>query len=435
MSTLPGFPARTALVAALLAALPGAAHAAQINYQVGVSALHSDNIGLSESGQQSDTVVSPQLRFDIEQTGSTLRLNAQGQLQYLDYRDDTFDDGFRGAFTGQALWTMIPERLDWTFEDYLSRQPIDSFAAFSPGNEQQANLFVTGPSLYLRMGQTTRSQIDLRYSNSYAEENESFNSDRYNAAIRVLRDLSSTRMISANLEATRVVFDLAALNADYTRYDGYGRYWSQFRSVELTVDLGYSRLEFNDRPANDAWMPLVRGDLAWRVSPRSTLDLALSYEFSDAAENLAFNDTNTPIPNDFSDPAITVTPDVFKQRRAELGYSFAGERLGFELRPYYQRISYVDSLAPDERSWGGFAQLSYKIRPLTTLSLAAAQEQRSFQDPSRRNRDFTASLALEHQFTRHWSTRYELQRRERNSSEAGQDYDENAAIVSFSYRR
>jgi hypothetical protein len=435
MTSLPASPVRTALAAALLAALPGAAHAVQIDYQVGVSALHSDNIALSDGNKIDETVVSPQLRFDITQTGSTLSLGAHGQLQYLDYRDNTFDDGFRGSFSGQGLWTMIPERLDWTFEDYLSRQPIDTLASFSPGNEQQANLFVTGPTLYVRMGQSTRGQLDLRYSNSYAGDNDAFNSDRYNAAARVLRDLSTTRTIGVNVEATRVEFDLDALDADYTRYDGYLSYTSRFRSLDLDVSLGYSRLEFRDRPNLDDWLPLARADLAWHISPRSTLDAALSYEFSDAAENLAFTNAEDPVLDDLGNPTVPVTPEVFRQRRLELGYAFSGERLGFEVRPYYQRISYVDSLAEDEEIHGGYAQLSYKVRPRMTLSLLAAHEDRKFSGLDRHDRDFSVGVSLENRFTRNWSARFDLQRRQRNSSETGQDYDENAAIVSFSYRR
>jgi uncharacterized protein (PEP-CTERM system associated) len=69
-----------------------------------------------------------------------------------------------------------------------------------------------------------------------------------------------------------------------------------------------------------------------------------------------------------------------------------------------------------------------------TLSFVVAGQDREFQD-SRKDRDLTASVALDNEFTRHWSARVELQRRERNSNVDGQDYDENAAIVSFSYRR
>lgn len=134
---------RGALPLSLMTLASANAHAARVSYEVGIGVLRSDNIGLAAVNERSDTVIAPQLRFDIEQSGSTLQLTGRGQLQYLDYVDDTFSDGFRGAFSGQALWTLLPDRLTWTFEDYLSRQPVNSFNAFSPANEQQTNLFVT----------------------------------------------------------------------------------------------------------------------------------------------------------------------------------------------------------------------------------------------------------------------------------------------------
>ncbi|HZW18368.1 MAG TPA: outer membrane beta-barrel protein [Luteimonas sp.] len=436
MAKAPGIPVRSALAAAVFALLPTAAGAAQVNYEVGVGVLQSDNIGLASGNGQDETVVMPQLRFDLLQTGSRLSLNGSGQLQYLDYQDNTFDDDFRGAFSGQALWTLLPERLEWTFEDYLSRQPVDNLAVFSPDNQQQTNLFVTGPTLYLRLGSGTRAQFDLRYSNSYAEETDAFDSDRYNAAARLVRDLATNRTLSANIEATRVKYDDAPIDVDYTRYDGYATYSSRLRTVDFSIDLGYSRLEFEHR-AGDEWLPLVRGTLAWRPTARSTLDVAAGYEFSDAAEDMVTSVIgggqvviDTP-----GSPLVPITPEVFKQRRLEAGYEYAGERLGLQVRPFYQRVSYVDSLARDEESWGGYASVSWKLRPRLTLAASAATLDRSFDQLSRRDRDSSVGVSLENQFTRNWSARIDLQRRERDSSEPGQDYQENVAIVSFAYRR
>lgn len=424
-------PVRTTLAAALLAALPGFAQAVEINYDLGLSVLQSDNIGLSDVDKRSETVISPRAGFDAHQAGSVFSLDARGNLQYLYYRENTFDDDVRGEFAGQALWTMSPERLQWTFEDYLSRQPIDTFESFTPGNEQQANLFVTGPTLFLRPGQATRGELDLRYSNSRASENKTFDGDRYNAAARLLHDLGPNRTISANLEGLRVAYDTSGLLADYTRYDAYARYWSRLRTLELTVDLGYSRLEFEDRPG-DTSEPLGRVDLAWNATARSVLDVAFRYELADAADNLVIgvDDVGNP-----ANPTVPLSPDVFRQRRLEVGYAFTGERTALEVRPYYQRVSYLGAGAQDEDSRGGYLVASYKLRPLTTLSLTAGRADREFVSLSRRDRDSSVGLALEHRFTRNWSASVQYLHRQRNSTDDGQDYRENAAIVSFSYRR
>ena len=436
MAKAPSIPVRTALAAALFALLPTAAGAAQINYEVGVGVMQSDNIGLAPDDGQDETVVMPQVRFSILQAGSRLSLTGSGQLQYLDYSDNTFDDDFRGAFSGQALWTLLPERLEWTFEDYLSRQPVDSLVAFSPDNQQQTNLFVTGPTLYLQLGSGTRAQFDLRYSNSYAEETDAFDSDRYNAAARLVRDLATNRTLSANIEATRVEYDDTPIDVDYTRYDGYATYSSILRTIDFSIDLGYSRLEFEDRPG-DEWLPLVRGTMAWRPSARSTLDVAAGYEFSDAAEDMITSviGGGPVVIDDPGSPVVEIAPEVFKQQRLEVGYGYTGERLGLQVRPFYQRVSYVDSLAEDEKSWGGYASVSWKLRPLLTLTASAATLDRRFDELSRKDRDSSFGIALENRFTRNWSARIDLQRRERDSSEPGQDYQENVAIVSFAYRR
>lgn len=424
------------LAAALMASFPTAVMAAQIDYQIGVGAIRSDNIGLAAVDPQKETVLMPQLRFGIEQSGSMFSLSANGQVQYLDYRDNTYDDGFRGAFTGQGLWTPIPERLLWTFENYLSLQPIDSLTAFSPGNEQQTNVFVTGPTLFIRAADATRGQLDLRYTNSYAEENETFNSDRYSVAARLLHDLSPTRTISANLEALQVSYDAVAAEADYTRYDAYGRYWNQLRDVEMTIDLGYSQLKY-EGARKDESLPLARATFNWQLSPRSTLDLAMNYEFSDAAENmiLANDNDDLPIGNPTGNPAPPIVAGVYKERGIRLGYQFTGERLGFEIRPYYVRLDYLELSYENEKDWGGYTSLSYRLKPRMTLQLGAAMEDRKFEAPVRRYRDTTGSISLENEFTAHWIARVELQRRERDSAIIGQEYKENAAIISFSYRR
>ncbi|MET0892719.1 MAG: hypothetical protein ABWY01_04025, partial [Pseudoxanthomonas sp.] len=264
-------PRRAALTVAL-AAIPGMALAAPINYELGVGLLRSDNIGLVETDPQSETVLMPQLRFGIEQAGTRLKLNATGQVQYLDYVDNTFDDDFRGALSSQALWMMIPDRLEWTIEDYLSLQPVDSLASFSPGNQQQTNVFVTGPTLYVRAAEATRGQVDARYTHSYAEESDTFNSDRFGIAMRLLHDLTPTRTVSANLEAVDVDYEDVAPEANYTRYDLFGRYVGQLRDLEMRFDLGYSKLKYGG-VRKDESLPLVRAGFNWQLSPRSALTL------------------------------------------------------------------------------------------------------------------------------------------------------------------
>ncbi len=425
-----------ALLAALTTAPIGTACAVDVNYDIGVSLLHSDNIRLSDSNHEDETVLSPRINFDAKQTGSTVRMDFSGSLEYLHYFRNTFGDEARGELSGLLNWTVVPERMDFVFKDYLSRQPVNELISFNPGNQQQVNVFNAGPSVYANFSGTTRGQLDLRYSNSYAEKTRIFNGDRYNAAARLLHELSSTGQVSGNVEATQVRFDSAGAASDYTRYDGYFGHTRELPSGQLDVELGYSRVQL-DQKGTSFSSPLIRGNLDWSVSPRSVISIDVRRQFSDVAEDLvAHAGVLTPSTiRHLSDPGMLVGPDLFRQRRIEIGYRFTDERLTLQLRPHYQSITYVDSTASDQSSLGGYFQIDYRLRPLLTLSFLASFENHKFKDLSRNDDDFTANLALTDQITRHWSWRVELQHRNRRSSVVGQRYDENEADFSVIYRR
>lgn len=421
------------LIATALA--PQVRAAARLDYTLGASALHSDNIGLDPVTAQSDTVLAPSLGFSLRQAGSVLQATVLGNVQYLDYLDNTYSDQLRGAFSGQAAWTVVPQRLQFVAEDYLSRQPVDSFAAFSPSNQQQTNVFVAGPTIFGQIG-VNLAQLDLRYANSHAENRSAFDSDRYSAAWSVQRELSPTRSLSGAVQYTKVDYADGS-SADYTRNDAYATYDTTLRVVDLKIDAGYSRLAFADGRA-DASGPLLRLAMEWRPAPRSVFTGRLDYQFSDAVQTLRAQpgaDPSLPLQTVLGSAQVPIQPDVYRERRVEIGYRYEGVRLKVSLAPYYQRIHYVDTVVQDQNGSGGVVTLDYQLRQRTSLAFLGAVQSTDYSIVSRRDTDALASVGLVQQFNRHWSGRVDLQHRRRSSSAAGQGYDENAATLSVSYHR
>lgn len=426
------------LCIAVLAVLSGSAAALDLDYEVGVAANRSDNINLSEDNPISDTVVSPRLYFSADQQGRTLQLSAQGNVQYRHYTDDTFDDEVRGRFNGALNWTVLPERLDFIVEDYLSLQPVSELVEFTPNNQQQVNVFVAGPTLYARFNGTTRGQLDLRYIDSHAEERDSFNSGRFNAAARVVRQLDAAHSVSANLEAHDVDFDQTDEVGDYRRYDGYINSTMRRQTTDWSLDLGYSRLELDEVAGGretDSY-PLARATFNWRPSPRSVLGTTLRYQLTDATQSFM-----TPIDfdardfNDFRVGGTLADPNVFRERMLRLRYTYTGDRTTAQLAPYYRRIRYLEEFVPNQDRRGIVASVEHRLGPRLTLSAFAAREERDFVDLARDDEDLVASLGLSNRFTRHWTGRIDVQRRERDSTQPGRSYDENSVMISFSYRR
>ncbi|MEL1264004.1 outer membrane beta-barrel protein [Pseudoxanthomonas putridarboris] len=424
-------------LAVAIATMPTAAQAVRINYEIGASVLHSDNIGLSEFDEVSDTVLSPELRFNIEQMGSALQLSMEGELQYPYYLDDTFESQLQGRLAGRANWTLLPERIDFEVTDTLTRQTVNVLESFVPSNQQQVNVFTAGPTFHARFSEALRGQLELRYVNTYAEESADFQGNHYSVAARLERLLRITDRVSVNLDALQTDYDDDGGFFNYRRYDAYLGYGSELSSLTMQLEAGYSWV----RPDNydgDSSSPLIRGSIDWRVAPRSTLSAGFNIEFADAAQNLIYRRGPTdggPILENPVDPTLPIGPQTFKQRRVLLGYRYEAERLSFQLNPYYDRIRYELANDEDQDVKALNVYADYRLRPDITLSAAVVRQKRELTNLFRNDTNTIANLAVTKQLSRNWYVRGYYQRSERDSSSFTQSYTENSVMLMVAYRR
>lgn len=439
--------AKAGLCLALLGLLPGRSSAFDIDYEVGVAAEHSDNIARSEDDPVADTAIGPRLSFSAQERGSRVKLTAEGSVAYDHYVDDTWDDQTRSRLTGRLDWAILPQRLDFVVQDSLSVQPVDQFTAFSAANQQQVNVLNAGPTLYARFGSATRGQLDLRYLDTYAEQNEAFNSQRYTVAARVIHDVSPTTQVSANLQGSDVTFDLIDRASDYRRYDGYVSYVRRGRHLDTTIDAGGSRIDFDSAATTTGGdrgrtYPLARVTANWRMSPSSTISATLRHQVTDAAESLLTSrdvdfglDRDVRSFTDFRTRYAVVEPNLLRERFARVGYSYRRGRANLRVNPYYRHMRYIEGLVPDQKRRGVIADLDFQLKPRTTLTAYASAQRREYMDGSREDRDRIAGIGVSHRFTRHWTGQVDFEHRSRDSTTAGRGFDENAVILGFSYRR
>ncbi len=437
---------RSALCIALLAALPMGAGAAQINYSVGGRVEYSDNIALTESNPQSEYTLATDVAFDVVQTGRDTNFAARGGVEYLYYTGDLFDDDVRANLVGTFNWNTWQDRLRFILENYANYEPIDVLAAEAPDNQQQVNVFVAGMQFNLRPGAATRTRIDLRYNNYWAEETDDFNGDRYNVAFTLWQEPSATTRIAATVEGSKVEYDQMSLDtfgADYQRLDTYVTWNRNLANIDLEMRAGYSWIELTEFNTKDD-APLFRTVLTWRASPRSTLDMGLYYQFSDAAQDIIEQSSpvGTPVIGEpvvqppAADPTnITIGPDLYTQRRVDIGYRYNGDRFNASVRPYYEDNDYVDPTAESEGSYGIGIGLSWSIQPSLFLTGSISAGYREFDGFDRDDDDFAVYVGLVKVLTRHWSMGFDLRHQERNSNVAEASYDENAAIFSVRYTR
>ncbi|KAF1710001.1 hypothetical protein CSC70_10020 [Pseudoxanthomonas kalamensis DSM 18571] len=433
----------TAIFGALVATFPAVSSAARLDYELSMRYMHSDNIALVQDNV-SENILSPQVRFRFTEESSAVTADFSGAVQYLDYLDDTFDDDARGEFSGDLEWKIVPERITLYARDTLSEQSVDSLAAFTPGNQQQINVFEGGPTFLARFNETTQGQLDLRYINSWAEETESLNSDRYNIAARMTHLLSETSSLALNAEAGNTEYDNISELYNYKRYDLYATYQSELAKLELSVDAGYSRLEPEDSESFSS--ALFRGYLRWKATARSSLGGNFDYQFGDSSQDLIRRvgapgtlpgpvDPNSPIIGEPDNPNLQIIPDTFRQERVSLTYEYTGERLRLLAEPYYEQLRYLRDDTFDVDSQGFGISGLYNLRPRLDLTFVAQHNDREFVTSDRSDSDLITGAGLAYRFTRHWGAQFDYRYRKRNSSVGGQDYVENLVVLSISYFR
>ena len=152
-------PARALLPLALALALAQPAAATTVfTYELDAGLRHEDNVTLSEDDPEADTMLFGSVRFVALHDTPRLELRARGNVRYVNYLGDTYPDELRGELSAQLDWTILPNRLHWVVEDYASRQEVDVLGRPDPSNQQQVNVFLTGPTFLFRFGQANTGQ-------------------------------------------------------------------------------------------------------------------------------------------------------------------------------------------------------------------------------------------------------------------------------------
>ena len=457
-----------------LAVASGATSAAQFDYSLFVGINHSDNIDLTQTNTTSESVLIPGLNFTYSQLGSTLQANVAGTLEYYDYLGSGFSNQTFVQLSGQANWTILPQRLDFTVQDFAGVQPLSTLASDSPNNLQQTNVLALGPILHFRLGDTLRGQAELDYINSYASKTKQFNSSRGQAVLRVLKDLGPTDVLSVNVESQRVnfydssstplseidgfpVIDDTTNIPNYTRNELFARYVRTLAHFNVDVSLGWSQIDFTGAPS--ASTPLARVTLSWQPTTRSNLALTASHQYSDAAQDIMMQpgqivagagaqlDNNAIGPVGLNGPQgqtspggintgdLVIDPEVYLNQSFGASYSYTTDRWTLSAAPVYSRLSYLNDPTFDQTDRGVSAGVSYRVTSLLSVGVFGDGERYTYRALDRRDDTSDYGITLTDRRTPHWTWQVSLTHRQRDSTAAGQSYSENEIYFGVVFKR
>ncbi len=426
------------LPAASLWAQPNTERPLRLDYRLGLAVDHSDNIRRTALDPVTDTVLRPSLAFALSGDGDRLSLQAAGDAEFYRYQDSGFDSELRTRLGLSAVWRLLPERLSWTFEDYLGRQPIDAFAVDRPDNQQRTNVLLTGPTLSLRPDARTRVLAELRWVDAWAQRTREFNSERWNVSLRGLRQLSPTQSLTANLEYSDTAFaQTSATVQDFERLDAFLRWGRRGASVELAVDAGASRIDFDDDARRRGG--LLRLSAAWLPDEAQRLELRAARQYSDALADLV---GAAPRLEDFELPVGLpsarggfLNPDVYRESSVNLGHTRNGRTLFSRVEAYWRDQDYARSDVLDQRVNGLALGLSRPIRENLALNAYGNLDRRRYLLAAREDRDRLYGIALRWRWLRNLELEVGASRAERRGSVRSEHFEETRYFLGLLYRR
>ncbi|MEP6898406.1 MAG: outer membrane beta-barrel protein [Rhodanobacter sp.] len=434
---------RTAVTVALTT-VSGIASAAQFDYTLYAGVEHSDNIGLTATNPISQSVLIPGVNFTFVQAGSSVQANVVGNLEDRYYPGNTFGNQVFTQLTGQVNWTMIPQRLDFAFEDYAAVQPVSSLATNSPDNQQQTNVLSLGPTLHFLLGTSLRGQAELRYFNSTAQKTKAFDSSREQAALRIFKDLSATDQLSVNIESQHVDFQNKGGGPNYDRDQIFGRYVSKLARFDIDTMVGWSHIRYDQAPS--ASTPLAQVSVSWRLAPSHTLTAMAGRQYSDSAQDMvASPDQFVPVTigdltatgggRAIATGSANVSSQVYVEQRFEATYAYTTEIVTFRLAPLFRKLSYLNDRTLDEKGRGGSAGLDYHLPGQMVLSGFANQETLTYQFLDRKDKRTAYGLTLSGNRTPHWGWRLSLSHQQQSSNFSTQNFHENEIYLGVVFKR
>lgn len=408
-----------------------------LHYILRIGMEHTDNVYLTPNGQVSDDIFDPRLDFDYQREGSAFDIRAAGTLEQHIYLGGSFSGDSRNEFAGIGSWHILPQRLDWVFEDFLGVAPIDTQANDTAANLQEANVFVTGPTLRARFSGRLNGELDLRYARSDASTTSEFDGDRLAATGRLLYLLSSNSTIGLNLASQQARYDSAPTDREYNRDDAYVSWNFTGVRTSLTADVGYTWLEFLGGGPSPA-ASFARLSAAFKVTPSLTIVGELERDYTDAADSMRLTTEQIGVvPTSTGLSRISITPDVYYQKFAYLDVRYKTDLWDLRIGPYWRQVRYVtpDPLGYDQDDSGVLALVDYRLSPILTLSGKARYERRDYTAIARRDIEREYSAWLMWQFTRRWAWRFELTRLEQSTTAIDLSYRENRIGVNLIYAR
>lgn len=223
---------------------------------------------------------------------------------------------------------LLKNRLDWYLRDRMEVVRVDALLEDVPSNQESANVFVTGPTLMMRLGPRDQLVGELRVENDWYQKSASKKADKTGTALRYLHDISPVKKLSADVEEKRVK---AANN--YVKYDGFMTYKQTGPQSTLDMKVGATKIE--PEAASKIEENTHRLIYTYRSNTRNVWAITTEKELIDAGDALV----STVLP---ADP-LARDSGLFVNNSTAISYNYAYAEKLFSANLFHRKRRYLQT--------------------------------------------------------------------------------------------
>lgn len=414
------------------AAIAGPLYAAPVSaldiaFGFGYEYQYSDNIRLVAVAPEAESLHIGRLTLGLAEHSSVLTLRGGANIEHRDYVNDTFEDGVYGSVHAAAQWIVVPQRLNWSVEDYFSQTIIDARSADTPANRQNSNVLATGPDFIFRINPLNTLELSARLSNYYYEVTAA-NNNRLQGDLRWIYRLTPRTDVSLNYQTVTVHF-IDSPSVNFVRDELFIRGRTRPSRSEYTADLGTSIVYVVG--ADPVAGALLR--LGWRreLNPRTNITASAGMEYSDHDRDY-LSDAGAAGGGTTGD-AVGIGGFYYGERLA-LGYTRAGAYGSDTLRAFWRTLDY-ETGPFDQTLYGAEAELGFESGPLLTPYLFGGYQKTEFTGTGIDDDDSYGGLRLRYRLRSRFIVAVEGRHTVRDSSDIARNYEENRGLVTLAFNR
>jgi hypothetical protein len=307
----------------------------------------------------------------------------------------------------------------WVIENNFGQAISDPFQPPTPENDENVNVFLTGPDFEFWFGSNSAVRVFGRWGDMYYQTSP-YDNQRWLGGASYVRQTSAGAALSLSATAARVDYDDLSQASSYDLQEYSINYIAEGARTNILAELGYRSL--NDYGSTTGG-PLVRVDLTRKLSDYSELQLVLGSVYGDTGSLLQnFGDTNTP--TDPNSGQIVAAGSVAQQDYADLTWTMSRQRTNLWLRAGYQDYDYEkdSDLSYNWVSLGAGA--SRKVRETFRVGARISWNDYTYDKPESDYDQIDASASLRWQPARAFYTDLQVRYFSRSSESELNQYDE-----------